>query len=152
MKAITQRALELIMLIALAGCAITPYEQLNLDTTTEFRQPSIGKAGVYVYQWKTGIIGAAMDVNFEIRGLRKIALNTGEYGYFEVAPGQYDYKVMGGFSPIFVPVKFEAGKNYFFRAALSGASDTSFLVRDQPEIDDTKRNILDGRYEAHDAD
>ena len=80
MKAITQRALELIMLIALAGCAITPYEQLNLDTTTEFRQPSIGKAGVYVYQWKTGIIGAAMDVNFEIRGLRKIALNTGEYG------------------------------------------------------------------------
>lgn len=139
-------------MVALAGCAVAPYDQLKLDTTTNFRKPPTDKAGIYVYQWKSGIVGAAMDVNFEIRGLPKISLNTGEYGYLEAAPGQYEYKIFGGVFPAFVPVRFEAGQNYFFRALFFYARDHSFLVRDQTEIDEAKQNILSGRYELHDVD
>lgn len=135
----------------LAGCAVVPYEQLGLDTTSNFREPPPDRAGIYVYQWKTGILGAAMDVDFEIKGQPKIALNTGEYGYLEVPPGEYEYKVMGG-PAIFVPVKFDGGQNYFFRAFLASFSDRSFLVRDQQEIDEAKQNLLSGRYELHDID
>lgn len=135
----------------LAGCAVVPYEQLRLDTTSNFRKPPPDRAGIYVYQWKTGILGAAMDVNFEIKGQPKIALNTGEYGYLEVPPGEYEYKVMGG-PATFIPVKFDGGQNYFFRAALVNFSDLSFLIRDQQEIDEAKQNLLSGRYELHDID
>lgn len=136
----------------LAGCAAVPYEQLKLDTTSSFRRPSPDKAGIYVYQWKTGILGAGMDVNFEIKGQPRIALNTGEYGYLEVPPGEYEYKLRGGLVPMFIPVQFEAGQNYFFRAALVNFSDLSFLTRDQREIDDVKRDITSGWYEMHDVD
>jgi len=138
--------------LGLAGCAVAPYEQLGLDTTSNFREPPPDRAGIYVYQWRTGILGAGMDVNFEIKGQPKIALNTGEYGYLEVPPGEYEYKVMGGLAPVFVPVKFDTGQNYFFRAALVNFSDSSFLVRDQQEIDEAKQNLLSGRYELHDID
>lgn len=152
MKNTVRSIIAVVLAAALSGCATVPYEQLQLDTTTNFRKPSPNKAGVYVYQWKTGFIGAALDVKFEIRGLPTIALNTGEYGYAEVEPGSYEYKVLGGIFPTFIPVRFEAGKNYFFRAALSSAQDVSFLVRDQTEIDEAKANILSGRYEPYDAD
>lgn len=136
----------------LAGCASVPYEQLKLDTTSNFQKPTADKAGIYVYQWKSGILGAAMDVNFEIKGQPKLPLNTGEYGYFEVAPGEYKYKVIGGLAPTFIPVKFDAGQNYFFRAVLVNFSDRSFLIRDQREINEAKENILSGRYKLHHVD
>lgn len=136
----------------LAGCAAIPYEQLKLDTTSNFRKPPAEKAGIYVYQWKTGVLFALMDVNFEIKGQPRIALNTGEYGYLEVPPGEYEYKLSGGLAQTFFPVKFEAGQNYFFRAIYINFSDHSFLVRDQREIDEAKRDILSGRYEKHDVD
>jgi hypothetical protein len=53
---------------------------------------------------------------------------------------------------MFIPVKFEVGQNYFFRAALVNLSDLTILVRDQQEIDDAKKNIISGRYEWHDVD
>ena len=64
-------------LIALAssffvGCAAVPYEQLKLDTTTNFRVPSPEKSGIYVYQWKSGIYAAIRDVDFEIKPLEMI--------------------------------------------------------------------------------
>jgi hypothetical protein len=137
---------------ALAGCAAVPYEQLKIDSTSNFRTPPPDKAGIYVYQWKSGVVGALMDVKFEIKGQSTIALNTGEYGYIELAPGAYEYKAVGGPFRAFVPVKFEAGQNYFFRAFLASASDHSFLVRDQLEIDEAKKNIASGRYEWHAID
>ena len=142
----------LMFFIGLAGCAAVPYERLGLDTTSNFKKPPYNKAGIYVYQWKSGILGAGMDVNFEIKGQPKIALNTGEYGYAELIPGNYEYKLFGGLFPTFIPVRFYAGENYFFRAALVNLSDQSFLVRDQREIDETKKNILNGRYELSDVD
>lgn len=133
--------------ILLTGCATVPQE-----VASNFKAPSTGMAGVYVYQWKTGIMGSITDVKFEIKGQPTIALNTGEYGYMEVPPGQYEYKASGGLSNFYLPIEFEAGKNYFFRAQLSNLTDTAMLVKDEWEIDDTKKNIGSGRYEAHDVD
>ena len=143
---------SLILSLAVTGCAVTPYKQLNLDTTSNFKVPTEGMAGIYVYQWKSGIIGAALDVKFEVKGQPAIALNTGEYGYFEIAPGNYEYKLMGGLIPVHLPVEFEANKNYFFRAQLVSAEDRAVLVREQAEINEAKKNILSGRYEIHDLD
>ena len=146
-----------LVLIALAssffvGCAVVPYEQLKLDTTSSFRQPSPNKSGIYVYQWKAGIIGAVRDVDFEIKGQPKIALNTGEYGYFELSPGEYEYKFIGGIFKSYLPIKFEPSQNYFFHAFLYDFTDRANLIRDQQAIDEAKRNILSGRYEAYDVD
>lgn len=141
-----------VIALGLGGCAVVPYEQRQLDTTSNFRVPPPDKAGIYVYQWKRGVIGSVFDVSFEIKGQRKIALNTGEYGYLEVPPGDYEYKLKGGMFQIFLPVTFKAGQNYFFRAALVNASDMSALIADQKEIDEAKQNIVSGRYEFHDID
>lgn len=142
----------LMIVFGLAGCAVVPHEQLGLDTTSNFRSPPPDKAGIYVYQWKSGILGSAADVNFEIKGQPKIALNTGEYGFLELPPGEYEYKLSGGLIPSFIPAKFEAGQNYFFRATLANFSDLSFLIRDQQEINDAKKSILSGRYELYNVD
>lgn len=144
--------IALMMVFGIAGCAVVPHEQLRLDTTSHFRTPPPDRAGIYVYQWKSGILGAAADINFEIKGQRKISLNTGEYGYLELYPGDYEYKLFGGLAPLFIPVKFESGQNYFFRAILINFSDQSFLIRDQQEIDEAKKNIVTGRYELQDVD
>lgn len=147
-----KKAATLAAALLVSGCSMTPYEDLNLDTTSNFKSPSEGMAGVYVYQWKSGIFGAGFDVDFEIKGQPVISLNTGEYGYMEVEPGAYEYKLMGGIFKQYVPVTFEADENYFFRAQLSNASDTAVLGRNQLEIDSAKRNISSGRYEIHDKD
>ncbi|MCD8551684.1 MAG: DUF2846 domain-containing protein [Shewanella xiamenensis] len=140
------------IVIVVTGCTVVPYEQLNLDTTSEFTVPEEGKSGIYVYQWKTGVVGALFDVDFEIKGFPEIALNTGEYAHFEVPPGEYEYKLSGGMFKQYIPVKFEQNKNYFFRAFLLNASDHAVLVRDQKEIDEAKKNISTKRYQPHDAD
>lgn len=142
----------IVMAIFLSGCTVIPYEELRLDTTSNFQEPTEGKAGVYVYQWKTGVLGAGFDVDFEMEGAPQISLNTGEYGYFELAPGNYEYKVIGGLMRQDGTIKIEAGKNYFFRAFISNFSDVIALVRDQKEIDETKKNILNNRYELYNLD
>ena len=136
----------------IAGCASTPYEKLNLDTTSNFNKPKKGMAGIYVYQWKTGVLGAAFDVDFEVKGYPELSLNTGEYGYFEVLPGSYEYKLSGGIFKQYDSVRFEANQNYFFRAALLNASDFAILIRDQMEIDEAKKYIKSGRYEKNSKD
>jgi len=141
-----------ILAMALVGCSVTPYEELNLDTTSDFTAPNEGKAGVYVYQRKTGLIGSSLDVDFEIKGLPEISLNTGEYGHFDVDPGDYEYKFSGGMVKQYIPVTFQAGHNYFFRAALLNFSDHAYLVRDQQEIDAVKKHIREGSYELFSVD
>ena len=144
--------LVLVSLIMLAGCTVTPYKELNLDTTSNFKNPEQGKAGVYAYQWKRGVIGALLDVGFKIKGLPEVSLNTGEYIYYELEPGNYDYLLSGGLFDQYIPVTFEAGQNYFFRAFLLNLSDHAVLIRDQGEIEEAKVNILSGRYEHHSVD
>ncbi|WP_146164628.1 MULTISPECIES: DUF2846 domain-containing protein [Halomonas] len=147
-----KRTLFLIAFSFISGCAATDYKDLNLDTTSDFRSPTHGKSGVYVYQWKTGILGAGSDVDFEIKGYPELSLNTGEYGYFEVKPGNYEYKLSGGIFPQYIPVEFEPDQNYFFRAFLLNFSDYAVLVREQNEINEAQENISSGRYEPHSND
>ncbi|MFT6920102.1 MAG: hypothetical protein ACJA2G_002750 [Cognaticolwellia sp.] len=141
-------------LLAASGCASTriPYEELGLDTTTDFNTPSEGKAGIYVYQFKTGIFRATLDVGFEIKNSPEVFLNTGEYLYFEIAPGEYEYKSKGGLLKRYLPVKVEANQNYFFVAWLQRLSDNAILVTRQKEINAAKRNILSKRYEEASVD
>lgn len=139
-------------LLVLSGCTVIPYKERNLDTTSNFNKPTEGMAGVYVYQWKSGIVGAGFDVDFEIKGQPIISLNTGEYGYIEVLPGKYEYKYAGGILKRYVPVEFEANQNYFFRAFLNNLTGYSGLILYQEEIDETKVNIMSGRYEWHSVD
>ncbi len=136
----------------LVGCTVTPYKDLNLDTTSGFTYPSTGKAGIYVYQWKTGIMGALYDIDFEIKGHEVTKLNTGEYAYFEIEPGKYEYMLSGGIFKQYLPVEFEEDQNYFFRAFMLSGYSNAYLVFSQSEIDEAKINILSGRYEKHDVD
>ena len=142
----------LLMVLIISGCSVVPYKELNLDTTSNFNTPAEGKAGVYVYQWKTGVVGALVDVDFDLKGKPEVSLNTGEYAHFEIDPGQYEYKLSGGLFPMYVPVEFESNKNYFFRAFLLNLSDHSYLMRDQLEINEAKKNILSGWYEINTKD
>lgn len=144
--------LTLMSVLLFTGCTVIPYEQLNLDTTSNFKHPADGQVGIYVYRWKTSILGAALDVDFEIKGYPELSLNAVEYGYFEVPPGDYEYKLSGGLFDQYLPVNFEANQNYFFRAFLLNYSDTSVLIRDQIEINAVKENILSGRYEEYSVD
>ena len=139
-------------LLMLSGCTVIPYKERNLDTTSNFKYPKDGMAGIYVYQMKKGIFGAARDVDFEIKGQPIISLNTGEYGYFEVPPGKYEYKFSGGILNKYVPVEFDANQNYFFLASLRNFTDHSVLIPFQEEIDETKANIMSGRYEWYSVD
>ncbi|MFA0084068.1 hypothetical protein AB4383_18985 [Vibrio breoganii] len=105
-----------------------------------------------MYQWKTGLFGALVDVDFEIKGEPELSLNTGEYAYIELLPGDYEYKFQGGIFTHYIPIKIEPNKNYFFRAQLLNASDHAFLIRDQYEIDEAKKNITSGYYEVNTLD
>lgn len=136
----------------LSACSVTPYDELSLDTSTNITPPSPGMAGVYVYQWKTGPLGAGFDVDFEVKGKKEVSLNTGEYAYFEIEPGDYEYKLQGGLFPTYIPVTFKAGYNYFFRAVVSMALGHSFLISDQKEIDEAKEKITSGYYELNSVD
>jgi hypothetical protein len=148
-----QKLAFLIVTLLLSGCTSTvSYEELALDSTSNFTIPPTGKSGIYVYQWKSGILGASMDVDFEIVGLPEMSLNTGEYGYFEVEPGNYQYKIKGGLFPRYGNATFESGKNYFFRASLYYFNDHAQLVRSQKEINDAKTFISNGKYEIYSAD
>ncbi|MEZ8065183.1 hypothetical protein [Vibrio sp. FF145] len=148
----------LLAVAALSGCTTVSqtYEGLGLDTTSSFSKPSEGKAGVYVYQYKTGIFGSYADVDFELkqgnRTVKEIALNTGEYGYFEVDPGGYSYKFNGGLFPQFADVKFLPNENHFFRGSILQGADFIIFDTNQNEINQAKFNIMRGRYELNTID
>lgn len=143
---------SVLLSIALVGCSQVPYHDLHLDTTTNITAPSEGKAGIYVYQWKTGIHRAAMDARFLIKGQEVIKVNTGEYAYLELPPGNYEYRVLNGLQDIYQPVEFRVGENYFFRTAFDLAAELSILITDQKAIDEVKQNIVSKRYELNTID
>lgn len=144
--------LAILVIFIITGCAVMPHEEISLDTTSNFKMPEKGKVGLYIFQWKSGVFGAISDVDFELKDGPRISLNTGEYGYIEVSPGDYQYKTLGGPSPQYAKLKLEANRNYFFRSYLSYGMDTSSIVTNQNEINDAKRNIFSGRYELNSVD
>ena len=144
------RAMFFALAIAtITGCAITPQPQLDMSN---YSTPSVGTAGVYFYQWKTGIIGAGSDVKFLINGKALGAINTGEWLYMEVPAGQQNFRMIGGIFPADIPFQFHERQNYFFRGQLVDFSDQVIWVNDKKEIDEAIANIESGRYEKGDID
>ena len=113
---------------------------------SSYSKPTPGMAGVYFYQWKTGILGAASDVKFVLDGQIRGSINTGEWLYFEVPEGKHNYRLIGGLFPGEIEHQFTAGQNYFFRGVLSSFTDTVLWVNDAVAIDETVSNIKSGRY------
>ncbi|GAA4094847.1 DUF2846 domain-containing protein [Zhongshania borealis] len=142
----------LILAFVTSACSVVPYDELNLDTTTNAKRPNAGMAGIYAYQWKSGILGAHFDARFKITGQPIIKLNTGEYGYFQIPAGNYEYRSLAGIIPKHRDITFKAGQNYFFRLSNSMTSTSTFLIRDQDEIDATKEKINSGWYELNTLD
>ena len=142
-----------ISVVLFTGCTSIPYKDLNLDTTSNFKSPTEGKAGIYVYQWIYDWKGGSslVDATFEIKGQPKLSLNTGEYAYIELTPGDYEYNMNNFLSDTYIPVKLEANQNYFFKAIWDYGSKV-FLIRDQDDINEAKENIITGRYELNTVD
>lgn len=141
--------IALICVAMITGCAVSPKPHVD---TSWYTQPSEGKAGIYVYQWKTGIHGAISDVKFVLNDQVMTKLNTGEWDYFEVSPGVYEFRLFGGPFPQTEDLTFEAGKNYFFQAALANAMDMVLPVYNEEDIREAIENIKSGRYEKADVD
>ena len=138
-----------ITVILVGGCATGPVQQVD---ASHYSTPKTGTAGVYFYQWKTGILGAGSDVKFVLDGQVLGAINTGEWLYFEVPTGKHKYRFKGGLFPIEIEHDFREKQNYFFRGILSNFTDTVFWINDLIEIDDTMKHIQSGRYEKGDID
>jgi hypothetical protein len=133
----------------LFGCAtktIVPPKPTPQIDTSSFSTPASGMAGIYFYQWKTGVFGAAYDVSFVLDGKALGKINTGEWLYFDVPPGKHKYKMAGAPIPIDVEVDFEVGKTYFFRGKIRNLMSEVFLMQNLEEIQESFQNIKIGRY------
>lgn len=139
-------------LLLTTACTVVPYNELNLDTTSNTTKPDAGMAGIYAYQWKSGILGAHFDARFKIKDHPIMKINTGEYGYMQLPAGTYEYRAVSGLLPRYREVELEAGQNYFFRSSNSTFSTTTFLISDQDEIDSAKEKIRTGHYELNTID
>ena len=150
--------LIIISIVLVTGCAqYVPYEDLNLDTTSNFNSPTEGKAGIYFYQSKynfvDGIAANLTDASFSIKGHPKEFLNTGEYGYFELLPGDYEYVLSGGVPyDINSHVKLKANHNYFFLISGDYLGSSAHLERNQDNINEIKEFLLNGDYEKNTVD
>lgn len=144
------RILILFFLTVIAsGCATNGNMPMG---STQFTKPTDGMTGIYFYQWKKGIIGAAYDVRFVLDDKVLGQINTGEYMYFEVSPGVHKVRILHGLSSFHLPVEFKADMNYFFRGHISGFSQNVIWVNDDIEIQEVVKNIKSGWYEAGDLD
>ncbi len=141
--------------IVFSGCAATKMSVVKpvpkIDTSSH-TTPAHGMAGIYYYQWKTGVLGAGRDVTLTLNGKVLGRINTGEWLYFDVAPGKYEYRVMTGPLSIDGEVNLEADRVYFFRGMLRNAMAQNHLIMDENEIMDAFENIKSGKYEKGDVD
>lgn len=145
---IAKLLLPLAVLIV-SGCATTPKTPIDMSW---YNTPSSGSAGVYFYQWKTGVLGSYSDVRFKLDGESIGQINTGEWLYMEVPAGEHEYRVSGGFLPVNAPFNFEEGQNYFFRGAISMGTDIVIWVNEEDEIKETIKSIESNHYEYGDVD
>ena len=134
----------LVAAIFIQGCATgPPAPQVDMSS---YSKAAPGMAGVYFYQWKTGIYGSSSDVKFVLDGRVLGRINTGEWIYMEVPEGKHNYRLSGGLFPIDIPHQFNAGQNYFFIGQLSGFEDSVVWINDAEKIKDVISNMESGRY------
>lgn len=130
-------------MVTLSGCAITPKPQIDMSS---YSKPTTGTAGVYFYQWKTGIFGALSDVKLVIDDKVLGSVNTGEWMYLEVPAGAHKYNMTNGMGALKINLSFAEGGNYFFRGQLVNFSDTVYLINDEQEVAEVIKNMESGRY------
>jgi hypothetical protein len=136
--------LALVVAIAIQGCAsYTPAPPVDMSN---YSKPTAGTAGIYFYQWKSGIFGAFSDVKFVLDGQVLGSINTGEWLYFEVLEGNHSYRYRGGPFKSDTPFQFDAGKNYFFLGKLRDGMDSVSWINDPVALDEATANISSGRY------
>ena len=141
--------LLLLFPILLFGCSYTAPPPPDMSW---YKAPAQGTAGIYLYQWKVGILGSYSDVRFILDKQTLGKINTGEYLYFEVPAGKHKYRYKGGIIPQYAELDFIAGQNYFFRGVICLGSDLIVLIKDEDEINKTIKNIESGKYESGDKD
>lgn len=137
------------LIIIISGCATSGNMPIG---STQFTKPSDGTSGIYFYQWKKGLYGAAYDVRFVLNEKVLGQINTGEYMYFEIQPGTHKVRIINGISSFDLPVEFKANLNYFFRGHISGFTQNVIWENDEVEISEVVKNIKSGRYEVGDLD
>lgn len=103
-------------LAILTGCtASVPLSSVDTEAQTkEFKAPSAGKAGIYIFR-KDEIAGSALYKDVYIDGVCVGETAPGVFFYKEVAGDrQHTIATESEFSPNDITVYTEAGKNYFF--------------------------------------
>ncbi|AHI33419.1 hypothetical protein AU15_20905 [Marinobacter salarius] len=115
MKLLHRVLLLMVTSLSLVGCASTPKVAPDMRA---YSTPTEGTAGIYFYQWKTGMMGAMSDVKFVLNDEVLGRINTGEWLYFEVEEGTHEVRLLGGIFQQARPLEFVKGQNYFFRGAL----------------------------------
>lgn len=141
---LTRYIFILIAAIFIQGCATsTPAPQVDMSG---YSKAAPGMAGIYFYQWKTGIFGSLSDVKFVLDGQVLGSINTGEWMYLEVLAGEHKYRLKSGLIPIDIPHQFTAGQNYFFIGKLNGFTDSVVWINDIEKINEVVVNMESGRY------
>lgn len=133
--------------VLMTGCGVSLTRPID---TSSFSKPSPGKAGVYFYSWKTGIIGSYSDVKLIMNDQVLGQINTGEYLYREQSPGKYKYRAVGGILPFYADIELVEGQNHFFRGAIVNFRDSVAWMNTEQELSEAQENIRNGRYKNRD--
>lgn len=99
--------------LLLTGCASVPMESKEASAAAkEFKVPSEGKAGLYIY--RAGALGGALKKDVWVDGKCIGETSPNIFFYEEVSGGeQHKISTESEFSPNDLMVDTEAGKNYF---------------------------------------
>jgi hypothetical protein len=84
----TLRAVTVLVLVLLTGCAAVPMASMEADASAKQFQPKKGYSNIYLYRNET--FGAAIAMTVSLNG--KVMGKTGPQTYFlwEVPPGRYE--------------------------------------------------------------
>ena len=141
MKIISIVAVAVTLLIS--GCAsVEMAPQAESAKAKEFKDPSLGNAGVYIY--RDSFVGKALkkDVWIDGKCIGESAPNV--FFYTEVEGGKtHKVDTESEFSPNSLEFMFEANKKYFVRqyikmGVLVGGADLEQIPEEQGKIDVTK--------------
>lgn len=99
----------------LCGCASVPMESPDKSSAAkQFKQPSLGSSGVYIY--RSGSFGGALkkDVWLDGKCIGESAPNIFFYENVK-SDGEHKISTESEFSPNDLLIRMESGKNYFVR-------------------------------------
>ncbi|MBK7728742.1 MAG: DUF2846 domain-containing protein [Gammaproteobacteria bacterium] len=98
-----------------SGCASVPMESAEIsDTAKQFKPPSTGNAGLYLY--RSGSFGGALKKDIWIDG-KCVGESAPNVFFYKEVQGDVEHKISteSEFSPNDLLVRTESGKNYFIR-------------------------------------